>query len=108
MNQRPIINLSLACLIGAASLSVEASRARPHEVEKKVSQFTGSGGTWALQSTTRFVWDGWLLIAEVDAANNLLRSYTWGLDLSGRGQAAGGIGGLRTVRNHASLTISPG
>jgi hypothetical protein len=32
-------------------------------------------GTYQLQSTTKFVYDGWSLTAELDGNNNLLRSY---------------------------------
>jgi RHS repeat-associated protein len=42
----------------------------------------------------RFVYDGWNLIAELNTNNSPLRTYTWGLDLSGTPQGAGGIGGL--------------
>ena len=42
-----------------------------------------------------FLYDGWNLIAEVDAqTGELIRTYVWGLDLSGTMQGAGGIGGL--------------
>jgi len=48
-----------------------------------------------------FVYDGWNLIAELDAldASTLLRSYVWGNDLSGTMQGAGGIGGLLFIGN---------
>jgi len=42
-----------------------------------------------------FLYDGWNLIAEVNAqTGELIRTYVWGLDLSGSFQGAGGIGGL--------------
>ena len=42
-----------------------------------------------------FFYDAWNLIAEVDAqTGDLIRTYVWGLDLSGTMQGAGGIGGL--------------
>jgi len=42
-----------------------------------------------------FLYDGWNLIAEVDVqTGELIRTYVWGLDLSGTFQGAGGIGGL--------------
>ena len=40
------------------------------------------------------MWDGWNLIAELDSQNASVRTYAWGLDLSGTEQDAGGIGGL--------------
>lgn len=42
----------------------------------------------------RFVYDGWNLIAMLDAQSSILQSFVWGLDLSGTMQGAGGVGGL--------------
>ena len=43
----------------------------------------------------KFVYDGWQCIAEMNATNNaVLRSYVWGIDLSGTQTGAGGVGGL--------------
>jgi len=54
-------------------------------------------------SDTVFLYDGWNLIAEVDAqTGELLRIYVWGLDLSGTMQGAGGIGGLLWITRLAS------
>ena len=48
-----------------------------------------------------FLYDGWNLIAEVDAqTGELIRTYVWGLDLSGTMQGAGGIGGLLWITHH--------
>jgi hypothetical protein len=55
---------------------------------------TWNGSAFTAQSTNRFVYDDWNLVAELDSANNLSRSYLWGLDLSGTIQGAGGVGGL--------------
>jgi RHS repeat-associated protein len=58
---------------------------------------------------TKFVYDGWNLIAELDGMNSsaLLRSYLWGLDLSGSLQGAGGVGGLIAVRDQATIGGAP-
>jgi len=61
-------------------------------ISKVVSNWTGSA--WSKLSEQRFLYDGWNLIADLDANNNLLHSYSWGLDLSGSMQRAGGVGGL--------------
>ena len=45
----------------------------------------------------RYVYDGTLLIAELDQANALRRIYGWGLDMSQSLDGAGGIGGLWMV-----------
>jgi RHS repeat-associated protein len=60
--------------------------------------YTWSGSSYSLQSTTRFLYDGWNLLTELDGSNTLLRSYMWGLDLSGSMQGAGGVGGLLAMR----------
>src|SRR5690606_37260139 len=56
-----------------------------------------------LDETIKFVWDGWLLVAELDGSDDLVRSYIWGLDMSGTGQGAGGIGGLLAVVDHTGM-----
>jgi RHS repeat-associated protein len=67
--------------------------------------YTYSSG-WVLQSDTAFLYDGWNLIAELDAnsSNALLRAYLWGTDLSGSMQGAGGIGGLIKVTDYVGST----
>ena len=48
-----------------------------------------------------FMYDGWNLIAEggrLPTDYVLLRTYHWGLDLSGALQGAGGVGGLVMMR----------
>jgi RHS repeat-associated protein len=59
----------------------------------------------SLQSATRYLYDGWNVIAEFDALSSDLRplsSYTWGLDLSGSLQGVGGVGGLLSKTDHTS------
>jgi hypothetical protein len=44
--------------------------------------------------------DGWRCVAELNATNSaVVRSVTWGLDLSGSLDGAGGVGGLLVTRN---------
>ena len=42
------------------------------------------------------IYDGWKPIAEY-TGTTLEKSYTWGMDLSGSMQAAGGVGGLLLI-----------
>jgi RHS repeat-associated protein len=49
---------------------------------------------WTELGTTKYVWDGWNLMAELNGVYGPIRTYAWGLDLSGSEQGAGGIGGL--------------
>jgi RHS repeat-associated protein len=56
------------------------------------------GGAWSITLSNRFVYDGWNLVAELNATNNMvINSFMWGLDLSGSMQGAGGVGGLLAV-----------
>jgi len=65
-------------------------------IQKVVSTWNGS--TYVAANTNKFLYDGWNLIAELNNANGVIRSYVWGLDLSGRGQGAGGVGGLLAIK----------
>ena len=67
-------------------------------ISKTVSNFLD--GTWQLESQQRFLYEGWLLVAILDATNSLDRSFTWGLDLSETAQGAGGVGGLVSMTVH--------
>ena len=51
---------------------------------------------------TRYVCDGWNLIAELDSGNGIIRKYVWGLDVSGTLQGAGGVGGLLLIEDGAA------
>ena len=65
-------------------------------VEKKVVRGTTT------ETHLRFVWRGWLLVAELNAASNnaLVKTYTWGPDISGSFGGAGGNGGVLMVEDH--------
>ena len=63
-------------------------------IEKKVYDWNVGTSAYVLATTTRFVYDGWNLMAEVDGAGVLKKSYVWGKDVSGSLHGAGGIGGL--------------
>jgi RHS repeat-associated protein len=60
---------------------------------------------WVESDRRKFVWSDWLLLAELDADDQPLREYTWGLDVAGQNgqlnslESAGGIGGLLAVHD---------
>jgi RHS repeat-associated protein len=58
--------------------------------------YAWDSGAWVLTASRLFVYDGWNLLAELDAlaSNAVVRTYVWGMDLSGSMQGAGGVGGL--------------
>ena len=52
-----------------------------------------------------YIYDGWNMIADYSIVNSsftILNSYTWGMDMSGSMQGAGGVGGLLQVTDHSS------
>jgi RHS repeat-associated protein len=60
--------------------------------------WSAPGWTGTLTNDVKFVYDGWNLLAELNSTNNaVIRSFMWGLDLSGSPQGAGGVGGLLEV-----------
>jgi RHS repeat-associated protein len=97
-------------LINMASLSGEPSGSllelnfaydyKGRRVQKVVSAWTGS---YSPQSTNIFVYDSWNLVSELNGANDaLIRSYMWGMDLSGSMQGAGGVGGLLKIATNTA------
>ena len=48
--------------------------------------------------------DGWNLVAELDGNNQPVKTYVWGIDLSGSEQGAGGVGGLLSVTDASGGT----
>jgi RHS repeat-associated protein len=63
-------------------------------IQKNVSAWDSSTSSYQLSTQTKFVYDGWNVIAVLDGANTLLQSFVWGADLSGTVRGAGGVGGL--------------
>lgn len=76
-------------------------------IQKKVFGWNVDTGTYQLQTTARFIHDGWNIAAELDEGNGLIRSYIWGQDISGTLQGAGGIGGLLLI-NQAGVSYIAG
>jgi RHS repeat-associated protein len=56
-------------------------------------------------ATTVYVYDGWNPIAEYSTTYALTKTYTWGIDLSGSMQGAGGVGGLLSVTDGTGTYI---
>jgi RHS repeat-associated protein len=68
-------------------------------IDKKVYLWNPSTNSYSNQPSTetKFIYDGWNVIAETDGALNPIGTYLWGQDLSGSLQGAGGVGGLLAV-----------
>ena len=68
-----------------------------------------SGGAWTIALSNRFVYDGWNIVAELNATNrSVINAFVWGLDLTGRMQEGGGVGGLLGFTGESSGTHFPG
>ncbi len=69
---------------------------------KTVYHWDGQAEDWSAtpEYVRKFIWSGWLLLAEADGDGKLVRSYVWGRDVSGAPGGAAGIGGLLAVRHH--------
>ncbi len=80
--------------------------AQNRRLTKRVLTAAGSSGTFILKQSLVCLYDGWNMIAEIDTTTTprLLRSYEWGLDLSGTMDGAGGVGGLLIERFHSATT----
>lgn len=68
---------------------------------------TWDGTAWQKDEDIRFLWNDWLLSAELEAdALEPIRSYTWGPDLAGTRDQTGGVGGLALVKHHKNGEVS--
>jgi RHS repeat-associated protein len=74
-------------------------------IQKLVS--THSGSSYVAQSTNRFIYDGWNLLAALSPQAAVIQSFIWGLDLSGSEQGAGGVCGLLAVMDASAINNQP-
>ena len=105
---------------GVSSFSYDANgnmtgdgiRTYAYDAENRLITVTQGGSTWNYKydyfgrriakwgtgiTETRFLYDGWNLIAELDASGSITRRFAWGLDVSGSLAGAGGVGGLLVI-----------
>jgi RHS repeat-associated protein len=66
---------------------------------RRIAHTTGS-------TTTFYLYQGWNCIAEYTGSSVLTKTLTWGMDLSGSMQGAGGVGGLLSITDHSSPITS--
>ena len=68
-------------------------------------EYDGGSGSYVQSSDIKFARDGWQIIAEINGSTGQrLRSYIWGLDLSGSLTGASGVGGLLAVNSASAGT----
>ena len=74
--------------------------------------YTWSGSAWIYATEERYIYNGWNLAAVFSVSSlslspvtlTLQRTFVWGLDISGPGQGAGGIGGLLLIKETGNAT----
>jgi RHS repeat-associated protein len=72
-------------------------------VRKQTYEHSGSSWNPYPSLDEKYLYSGWHLVAVYDGlnANQLLRTFTWGADVSGSVGGLGGIGGLLSVQEHS-------
>lgn len=65
--------------------------------EKKKYSWVSSA--WQLDSTEKYVWNGYNIVAIYNASTTLQKTMLYGLDINGGLQTAGGVGGLVLVND---------
>ena len=68
----------------------------------RLRQISEYGTNATPTGVVRFVWHGWTLAGELDGSNRLVRTYTYGVDISGTVGGAAGIGGLAGIHSYAA------
>lgn len=94
-----------AVAVGVTKQKLEfAYDGQSRRISKKVHAWNGT--SFQLSTHTLFLYDGWNLPAELNALNSnaAIRTYVWGLDLSGSMQGAGGVGGVLAVTDAEGAT----
>jgi RHS repeat-associated protein len=90
-------------VIGGATPISRLSWSGPGQSLQSVPNAADTTGP-AVTTTTRYLYDGWNLLAEISSTGSAVRTYAWGLDLSGSAQGAGGVGGLISVTDSVGGT----
>jgi RHS repeat-associated protein len=96
---------SVTSVLSAVKQKLEfAYDSQSRRIQKKV--YDWQTDHWSQITDLRFIYDGWNLLAEVGTTGSVVRSYVWGLDLSGSAQGAGGIGGLLFSASSAPQAVN--
>ena len=87
--------------------SIDGQSTQHDESGNLLQDQEGRAYAWDGETMVQYtIYDGWNPIAHYEGdstqTTNLATSYTWGSDLSGGMQRAGGVGGLLEERNHSN------
>jgi RHS repeat-associated protein len=73
---------------------------RGRRLTKSVWDWNPGTRDYQFHGQTKFVYDGWRLLAELDANDAVLRSYVWGTERSDTRDGSAGVGGLLAMLEH--------
>jgi RHS repeat-associated protein len=64
----------------------------------------------AVASDRRYIYDGWNIVAEIDALNTgaamqVVKTFTWGLDVTNTVHGGGGVGGLLAIHGNSDCLL---
>jgi RHS repeat-associated protein len=97
--------IAMQTLPGAPSGSARRLEFQYDDLGRRIQKRSYIGTTNVLTSSTKFLYDGFNLLAELnDTGNSLIRSYIWGSDIAGAVRGTGGVGGLVAVTDSAQGT----
>jgi RHS repeat-associated protein len=97
--------VAMQTLSGAPSGSARRVEFEYDHVGRRIQKRSYIGTTNILTSSTKYLYDDFNLLAELnESGNTLLRSYIWGPDITGLVRGTGGVGGLIAVTDSAQGT----
>lgn len=99
-----LVNLTNKTSVGPQQVIRFEYDARGRRIQKQV--WGNSQGSGSPTNDVEFVYDGWNLVGELTTAHASVRTYLWGVDLSGSVRGAGGVGGLLEVVYYGSTTTN--
>ena len=98
---KTITRTARAQTAGAPYRRVEFTYDAQHRCAERREHHAAAG---PVVKTERYIYDGWNRIATLNAANQPQQRFTWGSDLSGGLQSAGGVGGLLWIVDVTTTT----
>ncbi len=64
--------------------------------------WNAGNSTYQTNTDSRYIYDGWQQLADLNSGGTTITTYVWGTDLSGSLVGAGGVGGLLAVKSVAN------
>lgn len=95
--ENQLISMATATAAKAAGLPNTVVQFNYDYLGRRIQKVVSINGVQ--QSEQRYIYFGWNVAAETDAAGTIQRHFIWGLDITGTASGAGGVGGLLMVQD---------